>query len=137
MLRRTIALFGTMLLLLISPSHAYVWKCHTPTGDIWTSQPAPSGDCEEYDDVYNPSAAAPPGQPPPPQMAPYPPPPPYPAYPVPPPPPYIGSYLPAPYYYNPGYYGPGVYLVPPAFGYRYRGFYGGRYGGHFEGRHRR
>lgn len=124
MLRVTIALFGTLLLLFAGPADAYVWKCHTPTGDVWTSQPAPSGDCEEYDDVYNPSAAPPATQSPPPQIAPQT---------FPPPPPYVGSYLPAPYYYSPGYYGPGVYLAPPAFGYRYGGYYGRRYGG-FYGR---
>lgn len=88
MLRVTIALFGTLLLLFAGPADAYVWKCHTPTGDVWTSQPAPSGDCEEYDDVYNPSAAPPATQSPPPQIAPQT---------FPPPPPYVGSYLPAPY----------------------------------------
>jgi hypothetical protein len=137
MFRLLLALFGSGLLLLASPVDAYIWKCHTPTGDIWTSQPAPSGDCEEYDDVYNPSAEPPPPtQSPPPQIAPQ-------AL-VPPPPPYIGSYVPAPYYYSPGYYGPGVYLAPPAFGYLYGGFYGRRYGGfygghgeHYGGGHRR
>jgi hypothetical protein len=120
MLRVTSALFGTMLLLLASPANAYVWKCHTPQGDIWTSQPGPSDDCEEYDAQYNPSAAPPPAtQSPPPQIAPQP---------VPPPPAYIGSYIPAPYYYSPGYYGPGVYLAPPAFGYRYGGTMGGSTG---------
>lgn len=53
MLRVTMALCGTVLLLLAHPAEAYIWKCHTPNGDIWTSQPAPYGDCEEYDDVYN------------------------------------------------------------------------------------
>jgi len=121
-MRLALILIGTMLLLMVSSVHAYVWKCHTPNGDVWTSEPAPSGDCEEYDDVYNPNGVPPgmQGSPPqvPPQMAP-------------PPPPYIGTYLPAPYYYNPGYYyGPGVYFVPPAFGYRYGGYYGRHYGGH-------
>ena len=124
MFRLTCALLGIMLFLFASPVYAYVWKCHTPNGDIWTSQPAPSGDCEEYDDAYNPRAAPPATQSPSPQIIPQT---------VPPPPPYVGSYLPSPYYYNPGYYGPGVYLAPPAFGYRYGGFYGRRYGG-FYGR---
>jgi hypothetical protein len=128
MLHVTTALFGTLLLLLASPAYAYIWKCHTPNGDIWTSQPAPSGDCEEYDDVYNPSAAPPVTQNPPPQIAPQT---------APPPPPHVGTYLPAPYYYNPGYYGPGVYLAPPAFGYRYGGYYGRRYGWGYGGRWRR
>ena len=60
MLREIVALIGTSLFLFASPASAYVWKCHTPNGDVWTSQPAPSGDCEEYDDVYNPNAAPPP-----------------------------------------------------------------------------
>jgi hypothetical protein len=130
MWRITMAFCGTVLLLLPHPAEAYVWKCHTPNGDVWTSQPAPSGDCEEYDDVYNPSAVPPPAatQSPPPQIAPQA---------VPPPPPYVGTVLPAPYYYTPGYYGPGVYLVPPAYGYRYGGFYGRRYGGFYGGRYRR
>jgi hypothetical protein len=120
MLRVIVALFGTVLFLVANPAYAYVWKCHTPNGDIWTSQPAASDDCVEYDDKYNPNAAPPATQSPPPQIAPEV---------APAPPPYVGAYLPAPYYYNPGYYGPGVYLAPPAFGYRYRGFYGRRYGG--------
>lgn len=131
MLREIVALIGTSLFLFASPASAYVWKCHTPNGDVWTSQPAPSGDCEEYDDVYNPNAAPPPTttqSPPPPQIVPQA---------VPPPPPYVGTVLPAPYYYSPGYYGPGVYLAPPAYGYRYGGFYGRRYGGFYGGRYRR
>lgn len=128
MVRLTSALMGIVVFLLASPVSAYVWKCHTPNGDIWTSQPAPSDDCEEYDDVYNPNAAPPPTQSSHPQVSPQA---------VPPPPPYVGSYLPAPYYYNPGYYGPGVYLAPPAFGYRYGGFYGRGYGGRYWGGHRR
>ncbi len=133
MFRVAIAVFGTVLVLLANPANAYIWKCHTPQGDIWTSQPRPSDDCEEYDAQFNPSAAPPPAtQSPPPQVAPQS---------VPPPPPYVGTYFPAPYYYSPGYYGPGVYLAPPAFGYRYGGYYGKRYGGFYGwphgGHHRR
>jgi hypothetical protein len=130
MLREIIALIGISLFLFANSAFAYVWKCHTPNGDVWTSQPAPSGDSEEYDDVYNPNAAPPPTtmQSPPPQIVPQA---------VPPPPPYVGTVLPAPYYYSPGYYGPGVYLAPPAYGYRYGGFYGRRYGGFYGGRYRR
>jgi len=130
MSRVTSALIGALLLLLAGPASAYVWKCHTPQGDIWTSQPGASGDCEEYDEQYNPGAAPPATQSPPPQVAPRtavvpsPPavvvaPPPVVVAP-PPPPPYVGPYLSAPYYYYPGYYGPGTYLAPPAFVYRYR-----------------
>ncbi|HJT21943.1 MAG TPA: hypothetical protein VJ746_15805 [Nitrospira sp.] len=112
------------------PASAYVWKCHTPQGDIWTSQPKPSDDCEEYDDAYNPSAVPPATQvsPPPAAVA------------VPPvavapvaPPPYVGTYLYPPYYYAPGYYGPGAVIIRPPFGHPYGHGYGGRwYGGRFR-----
>ena len=116
------------LLLFASPASAYVWRCHTPNGDVWTSQPPQSANCEEYDGTFNPNAA-PEAQPPvqyAPQYAPPPPPPPaYYPYPVPYPVPY-------PYYpYPPRYYGgPGLYLGLPPFIFDFR--FGG-HGGH--GRH--
>jgi hypothetical protein len=128
MSRVTIAVLGTLLLLLASPVSAYVWKCHTPQGDVLTSQPGPDDDCvEEYGDGYNAGAAPPAMQSPPPQVAPQP---------V-PPPPYVGTYLYPPYYYAPGYsgyYGPGAYIFRPPFGYPYGGRgYGGRWhGGRFR-----
>src|SRR5262249_28213252 len=115
--RKTMFITFLMMLLVFwgsPPVSAYVWKCHTPQGDIWTSQPNASDDCEEYDDQYNPSAA-PPATPSPSSPAA---PPPV----VPPPvapPPYIGTYLYPPYYYAPGYYGPGAVIVRPPFGYPY------------------
>ena len=48
-----------LLLLWASPASAYLWRCHSPNGDFWTSAPKESDDCEEYDSVYNPSAAPP------------------------------------------------------------------------------
>ena len=39
-------------------SDAYIWRCHTPQGDIWTEQPNGNADCQEYDGTYNPSTAA-------------------------------------------------------------------------------
>ena len=145
MSRLTVALLGSALLLLLgSPATAYVWRCHTPSGDTWTSQPGPSDNCDEYDPIYNQSAAPPAMPSPPPQMAV---PPPFPELlpsslnstliPPPPPPPPAYAYDPyqwpyAPYY--PGYYGgPGLYLGLPGvafdfrfgFGHRGHGWYGG------------
>lgn len=128
MSRATAAILGTVLLLLTSPASAYVWKCHTPQGDIWTSEPKVSDDCEEFDDQYNPSAAPPITQSVPPPVAA----PPVPAAPV-VPPPYVGSYLYPPYYYAPGYYGPGAVIIRPPFGYPHGLRYGGRWhGGRFR-----
>src|SRR5690349_6162869 len=41
------------------PVSAYVWRCHSPHGDFWTTQPKESDDCSEYDSIYNPDAAPP------------------------------------------------------------------------------
>jgi len=126
----TITMLGIFLLWGSHPASAYVWKCHTPQGDIWTSQPAASDDCEEYDETYNPTAAPPPAAP---------------AasvtasgqviVPAPVPVPAPGPYVYAPYYYAPGYYGLGAVIIRPPFGYRYGRFYGGHYGGHWHGGH--
>lgn len=78
-------LFG---LLSAEAAQAYVWHCHTPKGEIWTDHPEESWDCEEYDQIYNPSAAPPPGQ----SLAPPPAAPPS-------PPPYAWSYAPYPWAY--------------------------------------
>lgn len=122
----TIALLGTLLLLLASPAQAYVWRCYTPQGYIWTDQPQASGDCEEFDGIFNPSAAPPPAQSALPQAPPS-------AVLPPAPPPVVVA--PPPYYYPyyyPGYWGPtygpgvGVYIAP-AFVFRFGG-----HGGHFR-----
>jgi hypothetical protein len=63
MSRLTLAILAIGLLVIASPASAYVWRCHTPNGDVWTGQPPQSGDCEEFDGTFNPSAA-PPGEPP-------------------------------------------------------------------------
>lgn len=63
MSRLTTAVLVTGLLLLwTNPSSAYLWRCHSPNGDFWTSEPKESDDCEEYDSVYNPDAAPPKAQ---------------------------------------------------------------------------
>ena len=126
MSRLTLGVLAIGLLLFASPASAYVWRCHTPNGDVWTSQPPQSGNCEEYDGTFNPNAV--PQAPPPvqyaPQYAPAPPPPPVYAYPYPYPYP-----VPYPYYpYPPRYYGgPGLYLGLPPFVFDFR--FGG-HGGH-------
>jgi hypothetical protein len=48
-----------LLFLWTSPVSAYVWRCHSPHGDFWTTQPKESDDCSEYDSIYNPDAAPP------------------------------------------------------------------------------
>jgi hypothetical protein len=48
-----------LLFLWTSPASAYVWRCHSPHGDFWTSAPKESDDCTEYDSIYNPDAAPP------------------------------------------------------------------------------
>jgi hypothetical protein len=116
-------------------SHAYIWRCTTPQGYIWTEQPNPSGDCEEFDGKYNPNAAPPSGYNVPPQPAPQP----QEAPPAVLPPPYAYAPYPYPYYpypYAPYYYYPrtGLYFgVPyPFFGFQFRfGGHGG-HGGHFR-----
>ena len=133
LLKRLIIVTVVLVLWASFPAHAYLWKCHTPQGDIWTSQPNASDDCEEYDEQYNPSAA-PVATPSPSQPVPTQPlaAPPVVAAPV-TPPPYVGTYLYPPYYYAPGYYGPGAVIVRPPFGYPYGHRYGGRwYGGRFR-----
>lgn len=119
----------TILVLVLSTlqAHAYTWRCHQPDGqDIWTGQPKTTDDCEEYDPIFNPSAAPPALQLPPPQIAPvstslsivvpFPPqvvvPPPPPMYAV----PYPYPYYPYPYFYP---YGSGVYITPPALVFRF------------------
>ena len=57
MSRLTLGVLAMGLLLFASPASAYVWRCHTPNGDVWTSQPSQSGNCEEYDGTFNPNAA--------------------------------------------------------------------------------
>jgi hypothetical protein len=140
MARATLAaIFGTALFLIASSAFAYVWRCHTPNGDMWTSQPGPSDYCEEFDSIYNPGAA-PPAMPsyPPPMAAP----PPYPQLPAPslnstlipppPPPPPMYAYDPypwpyAPYY--PGFYGgSGIYFGLPGLVFDFR--FGGGHGWH-------
>ena len=129
----TITMLGILFLWGSHPASAYVWKCRTPQGDIWTNQPNPSDDCQEYDEQYNPDAA-PPVPSTPPQSAPVPP-----VVTTPAPPPYVGAYVYPPYYppyyYAPGYYGPGVVIIRPPFGYPHRGFYGGFHGRHWHGGH--
>ncbi len=96
-------------------SDAYIWRCHTPQGDIWTEQPNGNADCQEYDGTYNPSPATPPPVGVSPVV--------YAPYPYP--------YYPPPYYY---YAGPRVYVGPPFFGFRFN--FGGHVGRHFGGHHR-
>ena len=48
-----------LLFLWTSPVSAYVWRCHSPHGDFWTTAPKESDDCSEYDSIYNPDAAPP------------------------------------------------------------------------------
>ena len=48
-----------LLFLWTSPVSAYVWRCHSPHGDFWTTTPKESDDCSEYDSLYNPDAAPP------------------------------------------------------------------------------
>lgn len=126
-----ITMLGTLLLWGNHPASAYVWKCHTPQGDIWTSQPGTADDCEEYDETYNPAAAPPPGAPiasvPASGQA---------VVPVPVPVPAPGPYVYPPYYYVPSYYygyGLGAVIIRPSFGYPHGRFYGGHWhGGHFR-----
>src|SRR5437870_7395974 len=137
MARLALAILAIGLFLSASPASAYVWRCHTPNGDVWTSQAPQSGNCEEFDGTFNPKAA-PPAAPPaqyqyPPQYAPPPPPPPAPVYGYPYPYPYPAYPYPVPYPYYPyppRYYfgGPGLYLgIPPLF-FDFR--FGGGHGGH-------
>lgn len=48
-----------VLVLWANPASAYVWRCHSPHGDFWTTAPKESDDCSEYDSIYNPDAAPP------------------------------------------------------------------------------
>ena len=109
-------------------SDAYIWRCHTPRGDVWTEQPHGYNDCQEFDGTYNPSAAPPPAYNAPSQPAPQTAPPTVVAPPAPPyayaPYPYPYPYAYAPYYYP----APGLYIGPPLFSFRF-GF-GGH--GHFR-----
>ena len=138
MSRLILAILAIGMLVMASPASAYVWRCHTPNGDVWTGQPPQSGECEEFDGTFNPNAAppaAPPVQYTTPQYAPPPPPPPAPPvyaypYPYPYPVPYA-YYPPVPRYYG----GPGLYLglgLPPfVFDFRFGGHgHGGHFGGH-------
>jgi Protein of unknown function (DUF3300) len=54
-----IALSVHLMFLWADPASAYVWRCHSPHGDFWTTQPKESDDCSEYDSIYNPDAAPP------------------------------------------------------------------------------
>ena len=62
MSRIIVALLAVGLGLVSSPASAYVWRCHTPNGDVWTEQPPQYGDCEEYDGTFNRNAAPPSAQ---------------------------------------------------------------------------
>src|SRR5438309_1942361 len=57
-----VAFLAIGLSLMSTPASAYVWRCHTPNGDVWTEQPPQSGDCEEYDGTFNRRAAPPSAQ---------------------------------------------------------------------------
>ena len=59
MARIIVALLAVGLFLVSSPASAYVWRCHTPNGYVWTEQPPQNGDCEEYDGTFNRRAAPP------------------------------------------------------------------------------
>ena len=132
MARFIAVLFGVGLVVVAaSPASAAVWRCHTPTGDVWTNQPEGYGDCEEFAGTYYPSAE-PPAYPSPPVPS-------VPEQVMPPPPPVYESAPPPlyppyddPFYYSP--YVPGVYLYPPWFGFRFghgpRFGHGGHFGGH-------
>ena len=48
-----------LLFLWTSSVSAYVWRCHSPHGNFWTTTPKESDDCSEYDSLYNPDAAPP------------------------------------------------------------------------------
>ncbi len=54
-----VALAVGLLLAGVKPAKAYTWRCHSPHGDFWTSEPKESDDCEEYDSIYNPGSAPP------------------------------------------------------------------------------
>jgi len=130
----TIGIFVILMLWGNHPASASVWKCQTPQGEIWTSEPNPSDDCQEYDAQYNPSAAPPvtPISPSPVSGSVVVP------VPVPVPAPYYGApYVYPPYYYAPGYgyyYGPPAVIIrPPFFGYPHGHFHAG----HWRGGHRR
>ena len=143
MARIIVALLAVALFLVSSPASAYVWRCHTPNGYVWTEQPPQNGDCEEYDGTFNRRAAPPGAQYMQPQYAA-----PQVQYAAPPPPPgygypytYASPYpYPAPYPYPSypsygGYYGsPGLYLGFPGLFFDFR--FGGGHFGHFgHGRH--
>ena len=110
MVRLTIAsLLGILVLWGSNPASAHVWKCQTPQGAMWTDQPSAMDDCQEYDAVYNPSAAPPASTSVSAQVI----------VPVPVPAPYVAPPVYTPYYYAPGYYAPGAVIVRPLFGYPY------------------
>jgi hypothetical protein len=115
--------FCTLLIVMLwggHPASAYVWKCQTPQGDVWTNEPNPSDNCQEYDPQYNPSAAPPDASPVSGSVV-VPVPIPVPAI------PYVAPYVYPPYY---GYYGPPAVIIrPPFFGYPHGRFYGGHWGG--------
>src|SRR5207253_9141854 len=132
---RVIALLVGVGLVVVatSPVSAAVWRCQTPTGEVWTDQSQGYADCEEFAGTYYPNAE-PPAYPNPPApsapeqvMPPPPPPTDYESAPAPLYPPYYD-----PYFYSP--YGPGVYVYPPWFGFRFehvpRFGHGGHFGGH-------
>jgi len=126
----------TLVMVMLWGSHpvsAYVWKCQTPQGEMWTSEPNSSDDCQEYDAQYNPSSAPPVTSTSPSPVSgsvvvPVP---------VPVPAPFYGEPYVYPPYYAPGYgyyYGPPAVIIrPPFFGYPHGRFYGG----HWRGGHRR
>src|SRR5438105_1680183 len=100
MARLIAVLFGVGLLVVAAgPASADVWRCHTPTGDVWTDQPQGYGDCEEFAGTYSPSGESPSYPSPPVPSAPeqvIPPPPPPTAYDSAPPPPPPAAYDSAP-----------------------------------------
>ena len=55
----TVVLTVHLLVFWANPASAYVWRCHSPHGDFWTTAPKESDDCSEYDSIYNPDAAPP------------------------------------------------------------------------------
>jgi hypothetical protein len=128
MSRLILALLAIGLFVMTSPASAYVWRCHTPNGDVWMGQPTSGGNCEEYDGTFNPNAASPSA--PPVEYAPAPTPPVY-AYPYPYPYPVpYPSYPPPPRYRY--YGGPGFYLGLPPLVFDFRIGPSG-HGGHFRG----
>jgi uncharacterized membrane protein YgcG len=153
---------GVLLVLAGAAAQAEVWRCHTPTGDVWTDDRSGYGDCEQFEGRFErkrtlaPSEnPAQPQTPPPVAQSPAAPPPPpavqapaiappvyYPTpsyadsvpYPVPYPVPYAVPSPSYPYYPGSFYFGsPGLYLGVPGIVFDFR--FGGGHFRHFGGRH--